>query len=84
MASRRHISRESALALIDDVKRWERAYRRERDRIADLHIRARTEPLETDISDYSDEFCAGFLAGQFNALDILYAHPGREEGIPDA
>lgn len=28
----------------------------------------RDEPLSADISDYSDEFCAGFLRGQENAL----------------
>lgn len=33
--------------------------------------RASREPLEVDISDYSDEWCAGFLAGQANALEVL-------------
>lgn len=77
------LSRESGLALIEDAQRWERAYRRERDRIYALHGRAQTEPLETDISDYSDEFCAGFLAGQFHVLDLLYAHPARELSVDE-
>jgi hypothetical protein len=34
-----------------------------------LKARAAREPLGVDISDYSDEWCAGFLAGQVNALD---------------
>lgn len=29
------------------------------------------EPWETDISDFSDEWCAGFFAGQENAQDVL-------------
>lgn len=36
-----------------------------------LRERAEREPLGVDISDYSDEFCAGFLAGQVNTLDAL-------------
>ena len=39
--------------------------------LRDLRERAAKEPLNVDISDYSDEFCAGFLAGQENALDVL-------------
>lgn len=31
------------------------------------------EPIETDISDYGDEWCAGFLAGQANLLRALEA-----------
>lgn len=38
-------------------------------RFQDLRERGAREPLGVDISDYSDEFCAGFLAGQANALD---------------
>lgn len=33
-----------------------------------LHKQAKKEPLGVDISDYSDEFCIGYLAGQENAL----------------
>ena len=33
-----------------------------------LHV-AETEPLNVDISDFSDDFVAGFLAGQRNALE---------------
>ena len=29
------------------------------------------EPWETDISDFSDEWCAGFFAGQENARDVI-------------
>ena len=46
--------------------------------LLDLRTRAAKEPLGTDISDYSDEWCAGFLAGQVNALDdALAAVPGN-------
>ncbi len=38
--------------------------------LAQLRERAEKEPLEVDVSDYSDEWCAGFLAGQTNALDL--------------
>jgi hypothetical protein len=37
----------------------------------DLRERAKREPLETDISDFGDEWSAGFLAGQVNAIDFL-------------
>jgi len=36
-----------------------------------LRERAKREPLDVDISDYSDEWCAGFLAGQVNAIDCV-------------
>lgn len=36
--------------------------------------RARREPLEVDVSDYSDEWVAGFLRGQANALEVLEPH----------
>lgn len=38
-----------------------------------LRRTASTQPLGVDISDYSDEWCAGFLAGQSNAFDQLEA-----------
>jgi hypothetical protein len=41
-----------------------------------LRERAGREPLNVDISDYSDEWCAGFLAGQVNALDALAGDGG--------
>lgn len=43
--------------------------------LAELRDRAGREPLAVDISDYSDEWCAGFLAGQENALDEALAGP---------
>jgi hypothetical protein len=42
----------------------------------DLASRAAKEPLGVDISDYSDEFCAGFLKGQENAFDALAGDRG--------
>ena len=46
-----------------------------------LH-RAETEPIGLDISDYSDEWCAGFLAGQRSVLEEIGAGrlvvPGQE------
>jgi hypothetical protein len=36
-----------------------------------LADRAGKEPLGTDISDRSDEWCAGFLAGQTNAFEEI-------------
>lgn len=34
--------------------------------------RPRSEPIGCDISDYSDEWTQGFLAGQQNALQVLW------------
>lgn len=34
----------------------------------ELEDRAAREPLGADISDMSDEWCEGFLAGQANAI----------------
>lgn len=48
----------------------EEAFARDQDK-ADLRSRAAREPLGVDISGYSDEYCAGFLAGQVNALEEL-------------
>lgn len=39
--------------------------------IAALRERAATEPIGCDLSDWSDEFVAGFLAGQANLVDVL-------------
>jgi len=36
-----------------------------------LALRAEKEPLGVDVSDYSDEWCAGFLEGQAHALCVL-------------
>jgi len=36
-----------------------------------LRDRAIKEPLGVDISDHSDEWCAGFLAGQVNACHYI-------------
>jgi hypothetical protein len=36
-----------------------------------LRQRAKKEPLGVDLSDSSDEFVNGFLAGQVNMLDWL-------------
>lgn len=41
------------------------------DQLEALIQRARREPLEVDVSDYSDEWVAGFLRGQANALEVL-------------
>lgn len=38
-----------------------------------LLLRAEEEPLNVDISSYSDEFCAGFLAGQVNVIEEIEA-----------
>jgi hypothetical protein len=35
--------------------------------------RAAIEPIGVDISDYSDDFCIGFLAGQKNVLEEIAA-----------
>lgn len=37
-----------------------------------LTRRAGKEPIGCDVSDYSDEFVEGFLAGQQNALQALW------------
>lgn len=44
-----------------------------------LRERAKKEPLNVDISDFSDEWCAGFLAGQEHALDVALAATQEEE-----
>lgn len=37
-----------------------------------MALKATREPIGCDVSDYSDEFVEGFLAGQTNALEALY------------
>lgn len=53
-----------------------------------LRLRAEEEPLNVDISSYSDEFCAGFLAGQVNVLEEIEAGrlvlPTPTERLADA
>ncbi len=44
--------------------------------------RAGSEPLGIDISDYSDEFCSGFLCGQDNALRQFIAAYKQEQDVP--
>ena len=46
-----------------------------------LH-RAETEPINCDVSDYGDEWCAGFLAGQRSVLEEVHAQ--RLRLPPDA
>jgi hypothetical protein len=41
-------------------------------RIEDIRKRAAREPLDVDISDMSDEWCSGFLAGQVQALAVVF------------
>lgn len=41
--------------------------------LVNLLARSETGPLNVDISDYGDEWCHGFLAGQRNALEELDA-----------
>lgn len=41
--------------------------------LTEMRAVAEQKPLMTDISDYSDEWCAGFLAGQANAIDACVA-----------
>lgn len=54
-----------------------------RDALEELRARGHREPLGVDISDFSDEFCYGFLAGQSNALGealaLLDSQPDGEE-----
>lgn len=56
-------------------------------RAEQLHDRASREPLDLDISDFSDEYCAGFLAGQEHALgellmgDAALAQPPEPEAL---
>lgn len=38
---------------------------------AALRLRAETEPIGLDISDCSDEWCDGFLAGQVSILEEI-------------
>lgn len=46
-----------------------------------LH-RAETEPINCDVSDYSDEWCAGFLAGQRSVLEEVHAQRLRLPDVP--
>jgi|ERR1035437_7747440 hypothetical protein len=39
--------------------------------VSALFMQAAREPIGVDISDYSDEYCEGFLHGQVNALEAL-------------
>ncbi len=36
-----------------------------------LREQASERPLGVDVSDYGDEWCLGFMAGQVNALDLV-------------
>lgn len=47
-----------------------------------LLARAAIEPINVDVSDYSDEFVAGFLAGQRSVLEEVLA--GRLRLPPSA
>lgn len=47
----------------------ERELARLREGLREKRDIAEKEPLNVDISDYSDEWCAGFLEGQAHALD---------------
>jgi hypothetical protein len=51
------------------------------DDLAVLLHRAETEPIGIDVSDYGDEWCEGFLAGQRSILEEIFAGrlmlPGR-------
>lgn len=49
-----------------------------------IRERAARESLGVDISDYSDEFCAGFLAGQVNVFDFLAARPAAPDAAREA
>lgn len=48
--------------------------------------RAQSEPIGVDISDFSDEWCLGFRAGQVNVLEEIAAGrlalPVTPEGRP--
>lgn len=46
-----------------------------------LLARAATQPINIDISSFSDEWCGGFLAGQESVLEEIQA--GRLE-LPEA
>lgn len=48
---------------------------------AALRERAAKEPLSVDIADFSDEFCAGFLAGQVNGLDAVDTNIAEYERV---
>jgi len=52
-----------------------------------LH-RAETEPIGCDISDFSDEWCEGFLAGQRSVLEEVASGrlilPRTEKAQPPA
>ncbi len=41
--------------------------------VEDMVARGAKQPLSTDISDFSDEFCAGYLSGQTNGLIAFVA-----------
>jgi hypothetical protein len=43
-----------------------------------LYESAGKRPIELDISDWSDEWCAGFLAGQENALEAVMREVDRD------
>lgn len=40
---------------------------------------AAAEPLDVDLSDYGDEFVAGYLAGQVNAMEWLQEGQADDE-----
>lgn len=62
---------------------FRRAREREPESTEALVERAGREPLGIDISDYSDEWCAGFLAGQANGVAELTERLAAQENLLD-
>jgi hypothetical protein len=59
----------------DQAEQRTRAQRAEAEveRLREALRRDPHDPWDRDISDFSDEWCAGFLAGQENAQDVIEA-----------
>lgn len=72
-------------AAVTDLRAAEALVARQREALDYATERAAEEPIAVDISDFSDEFVAGFLAGQDNVCDFLHARvalagePGKEQ-----
>jgi hypothetical protein len=63
--------------------RYEDKFPDAQERLRELRHRADSgQIIGLDISDYSDEFCAGFLAGQSHALDLAMSAVSFQEQSP--
>lgn len=67
------MSKESGRALIEDANRWEQAYRRERDRVAELQAALRQALEHMEFAYYPQTGDGPHLADPFDLMDKMRA-----------